>query len=696
MKHLMNRDEYVSKVNEGVIGNAFRAGVRKLKSMFSILIKKIKNFIAIFDNEGNVLPVVSTQAALDHFGEMSGVTVCSSRDMSDSIVAAGGKGCGTTANELPDEDSYEDVDEDSVEYKNFMHLSEVLKESFGVDIDMQELNERSSYSKPGAKLNVPVIDSVEFEELLMERIFEKHGAYDDDDDDDFTAEHRGNLLIFGAPGIGKSSIANTVIKKYNEGKSAANSVSLISINCANLSPGDFMMPTIPMKKDISSYIERNKEDIPEFASVDNLSDEDKSELATALRQQKVSDTSPKTWLPCYKPSGNPDIDAVLDAAANGAITRNKRDARKNVETGSGGIILFDELFRADPAIFNQLMTFLLNREMDGWQLGSKWAIVACSNRPADSARVSDTWQEIEGADLDRYCQIALLKPSPEGWKNYMRKRGLDGENEILFKFIFDPDSMDGDEYTRWHRVDSKVDMENDNTEGNEKSEANSIPVTPRRWEEVWRELKKYMKKNNLNSVLQISTNQLHDVLKLYFTPDFLNEFVDWMDAHTGNVDIEEIIKDPTNVFPRKDGRTDDAVIIRDLWEQFEKKYTKVTKDKNGKVTKRETLFVPDEEISNVFLWLGIHMRNQANLVNTDFFQLLDKVMENDTDNSVDKKPKMIQTLMAAWPESNDIETEKKENPESYEEILKMMKEYFPWRLKDGEIQYINMFEDGDE
>ena len=536
MNHILNREDFLKEVqvNEG-FKDFVKKGFNKIKDMFSILIKKVKNFIAVFDKEGNVLPVISLQAVIDHFSSSNAVNVYASKAMSNSVIEAGGEGCGDNPKLFTDDETYGTVDEDSIEYKNFMSLSKILHENLGVDINSQEINERSSYSKPGEKLNIPVIDTVEFAKLLKKRIIDRQGR-----------KRKGNLLIFGAPGIGKSSIANTVIKEYNELKSATDSVSLITINCALLAEGDIMMPTIPNKKDIDGFISRHKEDIPAISAIDSLDQDEIDELNRSLRAQKVSDSAPKTWLPCYRPTQNEAINEILDAAANGKITVDKNNPKNNIETGSGGIILLDELFRAQPGIFNQLMTFLLTREMEGWVLGSKWAIVACSNRPADSERVSETWRNIEGADLDRYAQIALMQPSPEGWKNYMRNLGLTGENEIIFNFIFDPESKDGDEFSRWHRVDNKIDIGQDSSQGNEKSDANSIPVTPRRWEEVWKEIQDYMEDEGYKSILEIPTEELRDVIKLYFTPDFTNEFIDWMEIHTGNVDIFDVIEDTIN------------------------------------------------------------------------------------------------------------------------------------------------------
>ncbi|MCM1217723.1 MAG: hypothetical protein NC548_24790 [Lachnospiraceae bacterium] len=643
--------------------------MNKIKNLFSLLFKKVKNFIAIFDSNGNILPVVSLHAVVDHFSKSRDVNVYAPKEISDSVIEAGGNGCENTPHYFNDTESYDEVSEDSIEFKNFMSLAKVLKEHYNVNVDMKELNERSSYSKPGEKLNIPLIDTKEFEDMLEERIFDRQSGENE----------IGNLLIFGAPGIGKSTIANTVIKNYNKSRNSSEKIAMITVNCANLAPGDFMMPSIPMKKNLSNYFERNA-DIPVFAELNNLSDEETKEFQNALDQQKVSDSSPKSWLPCYKPTGNDTIDAALDMAANGGIIKDKKNAKNNQETGSGGIILFDELFRADPAIFNQLMTFLLEREMDGWMLGSKWAIIACSNRPADSKRVSTIWQEIEGADLDRWADVALLKPNPESWKDYMRNIGLTGENEIIFKFIFDPDSKDGDEYPRWHSVDSKEDMDNDSSTGNEKSDAYTLPVTPRRWETVWKTLKRFMNRKGYKSIVHVPIKELSDAVKTNFTPDFLHEFIDWIEQHTGNVDLNDILDDPTSVYPRKDIKTDDTVIIKDLWEQFEKRYGK----------KQDC---PDEELKNVFIWLGMHFAEQANLVDIEFIQQLDKVLQNAGENSIATKEETVKVMMAAFPSRDDFEGDLEGVDEVLDEVKDLMREYFPWRIKGDEIQFIDDYED---
>ena len=54
----MSRDEYLQKANEGIIKDTIKKGWEKVKSFFKVCMRKIKNFIAIFDSEGHLLQVV--------------------------------------------------------------------------------------------------------------------------------------------------------------------------------------------------------------------------------------------------------------------------------------------------------------------------------------------------------------------------------------------------------------------------------------------------------------------------------------------------------------------------------------------------------------------------------------------------------------------------------------------------------------
>lgn len=674
MKHILSRQDFLkSEINEGIVDN-FVSGAKKVfnkvKGFFTFMIKKVKDFITIFDSNGNVLPVVSLQATIDHFSDSKNVQISTSKSMENAIKQNGGKCNNTTLSYNDKNETYDEVKKGSKEYNNFLRFTKIL-ENRNINSENRLDEKRVSYLKAGEGLYINTITFSKLEKKLKQLIFERQNPDDDDD------SPNRNLLVFGAPGIGKSTVPKKVIEEYNKNKSLKDSISLISVNCANIAPGDFMMPTIPQPKEILTYIQSHK-DIPEFANFDKASEEEKKQLETYVAQQKISGSAPKSWLPCYKPSGNPDVDVILDAAANGCVTINANNPRKNKTTGSGGILLLDELFRADPAIFDQLMTFLLDRKFDDWVIGSKWTIIACSNRPVDSRNIKDTLTRgIDQANLDRYGEFVLLQPNVEDWKKFMRSIGLTGENEILFKFIFDPNKKDGDEFTNWHSSDEgDVDSYDEN-------DPRTFPVTPRRWELVWRACKKYLKANDLNSILEIPMDELDDIVKYHFSPKFSNEFIDWMEKHTGNVNIKEIIKDPTNVFPKKSGKTDDVVIIRDLFEQFENLYKKKSSKDND-----ENI---DESLSNIFIWFGIHMKDQLNLVKNDFFEKIDSVIP---DLNLDDFPKTTDVLFAAWPSKEDFtEAGYIDDNKKMSEIKSLIKEYFPWRLDGDKILFVDDYED---
>ena len=703
MKNLLSRDEFIAQIDEGFIRDTFRKGVNTIKKVLSIGMKKIKNFIASFDTNGNVLPVVSLQATIDHFAGNKNVQVFAPKEISDSVVAAGGNGCGSEAVYVGDDDT-EPTDgpsgkewakwmkekqfENSIEYQNFKRIPKIIKEHYScTDEEADEIFERVFYSNKHndgerttgtSKYSQLTPDT--FVEELNKRIRFKQS------DKKLSKGNKvqqdpGNMLVFGAPGIGKSTIPKQVIKNYNKNKQAFQKMALISVNCANINTGDLMMPNLPKNKDIMGILNQHKDDFQQLAFFNNLDDNTKQELAKELKTsgQTISPESPKSWLPCYHRTGT-DLDAVLRVIADGGIMEttttkiNKFTGKETTEeipemTGSGGILLFDEFLRAKPGVFDELMNFLLEGHVGDWYLGPKWIVIACSNRPCDDDTTSKTWEEFGDAATDRWHKIYHMEPDPESWKKWARSKGME---EIILKFIFDENAKDYDEYTRWHRMEGNA-AQGDTDRGK--------PVTPRTWEKAWIDICNYELENNLDSILEIPLNTLKKIVSGTFDNDFVQEFITWIEQHTGNVDLEQIIVDPTNTFPTKNKDTDDVVIFENLWEQIEKKYTK-QKD------------IPDKELANIFCWLGMNFPNGGNLVFTYIIQNLDKILPNGGDNRWSTKIKSNLMLNAAWPTLDSVD-ELYEETEigSKEEILKKMKEfmneYFPWRIEGDKIKYVD-------
>jgi hypothetical protein len=717
LNNIFNREDYINAVNEGKIGNFLKNGVKKLKRLFSLGAKKIKNIIILFDRNGDILPVVSLQAIADHFHGNKNVKVYGSSELNKDITALGGNGCEVSATQRP-EDSYTDDAPDGAEeykdwvengyketnfYKNLQTLFSVMESNENKPTE-NKLNEKLdsdksvhySGKKEGTGVeNFTTLTTEKFEELLKKRVdffcnsnFDKSGM-----------EAPGNMLIFGAPGVGKSTIPREVVMAYNENKEGKDKIALISVNCANINPGDFLMPAFPRREDVNKYIEDNVETLSNNDYLKKITPEGKKIMKELLQQsnQLVANKAPQPWLPCYKQTGNKYLDRVLDIAANGAkmegegslmevdpLTGETNEVPNIEKTGSGGIILFDEFLRADTSIFNELMNFLLERRFEDWKLGSKWFVVACSNRPCDDETSADSWTKLGGAGRDRWAEIYHMDPKPEDWKNWARKKGFD---ETLLKFIFDKSSdnlIDG-EYTRWYRV---VDKDNAGDDSHK-------PVTPRNWMRANGKLVNFMCENRDRfkdgfSISKMSFDEVKETLGGVFDDDFVGEIMQWLHENCGDFDLEKVLENPVGTPMPMGDDINEAKVINILVKQIEDKYG----EKGSEVT--------DNDLSNIMIWLGINFKQNFNLVASEFIYKLKYIFKK---NGFWDFHKFGLLFMAAFPEKDYKEVIEypdlkknlcnkshgntdfflKENDDILEVIKGFAKEYFPWRLKDDEL-----------
>jgi len=145
------------------------------------------------------------------------------------------------------------------------------------------------------------------------------------------------LLVWGAPGIGKTAIINAIAKEYF-GENAREDKRLIEFDLMTMSPEDFFIPSIK--------------------------DKDKS-TAKGVRL-------PDEWLPVRRVD---DKDAEKDI---------------NGPDGKGGILFFDEIARCSTKVQNVCLKLIDERRIGNYVLGEKWVILSCANRKND---LSDDEQE---------------------------------------------------------------------------------------------------------------------------------------------------------------------------------------------------------------------------------------------------------------------------------------------------------------
>ena len=716
MRNLMSRDEYLQKANEGFIKDTIKKGWEKAKSFFKICMRKVKNFIAIFDSEGHLLPVVSPQAVMDNFAGSSAVTVLGTNALNDSVTEAGGKINKSAPtfdegvyDEGPDGDKFFDWKlnkeyKNSIEYKNFMSIPSIIKEHYNYsDEEFEKLNEawkdvadaRVSYGgKTKGLSKVKAIDVNKFEKKINRLITDwsinrgKSTIMVNGEKVNIGKPMR-NMLVFGAPGVGKSTVPQMVVDKFNRNAAKGDKsqmISLISIDCSLIDAGGFMMPTMPKENDVIRTINNFSETFPESGEYfKNLSKNDQEKVAATIQSsgQFKSSDAPKYWLPSYRYTGDDEIDKILDDYSNGGVYTDE-DGR-SYKTGGGGIILFDEFLRCNTDVFKQLMNFLLKRELNGWKLGSKWAVMACSNRPCDDAEVEDVWNSWSAmpASKDRWSEFYQLIPDPESWKKWARKKGCD---ELILEFIFDDNDESArdanGEYVRWHTMvrDASEDAEQVAT------------ISPRRWEDVFSKLgrAKMMKSmeegREISDISELSLDEIQEELEGVLDEDFIAVFIDWLETNMNKINLDAVMKDPKSVYLPKKYVNDPAgsqILIRKLSKDIQAKY----KDNPGDCS--------EEQLANIIAWLGMNYKEDVYAVQNFMEELVDNVFKNNTDFKLMNYTKVLQMLDAAYPSKDLEETlHKRETrpnnpwPKNSIEIIKaLMREDFPWRIDGDDIKY---------
>lgn len=236
--------------------------------------------------------------------------------------------------------------------------------------------------------------------------------------------------IFGAPGIGKTTIPKKMLREFNKAvKSDNKRKAIIHIDCAHLDPEGFTLPLPSDRtfKDVLQALGKGDDDMEKLAG----------ELGCSLsaKAERTVETAHVSWLPMYttKYGTGSKMSKLLNDAANTYV-----DAKGNVSR-DGGIIIFDEFLRAPGPVFNQLMNLINDRGMFGMEFGSKWAIMALSNRPCDDAAVESALSEGGGADVpalwNRF-RICHFEPDYADWKQYVLNFGAkDFFPTVFFPFI---------------------------------------------------------------------------------------------------------------------------------------------------------------------------------------------------------------------------------------------------------------------
>ena len=525
--------DYDSFINEGKFKDFIHKGVEKVKSFFKTVTLKIDNIIAFFKEDGEIYPATSAYTSLNTVASGAIPGVKAYCDIDNPYLNNVEK----EASIVPEPGYYGIIDKNSVEYRNYETFKGMINEhyaKYGNTGAFQMINEedfkRVGFSAADGGVVARDIDSDDLREIL-EDLVENVPAYKGDN-------HGGAVFIWGAPGIGKSTIPKAIVKAWNKEKGdALHKKALMVVQCGDLTIDGFSLP-IPMEKSIEDYLNERpvlKDKVAsQGISLDTLEKIKKN-------MHKVSAEAPKTWLPAFKMDATQEEIDVLNDIANGYLEIKNKDGKIiKTETTEGGILLFDEFFRANEEVFRIMMQIILNREYSGYMLGNKWGILCCSNRPEDDEEVRSGFEKTGAVVGTRMLAGAYnFIPSFDEWKKWAVSEG--GFDNITLEFLkFDTDPDNG-EYTNWHTIRPDEYIQRGKT---------AWP-TPRTWSALMNELNLYKENHGYANIVDIPENKLRRIADGIIGEDMAVRYVAFLKSHASSiaVDAKAVLEDPDYVIP---------------------------------------------------------------------------------------------------------------------------------------------------
>ena len=341
------------RVDEG-LKDIFNAVKDKFKQAYQYLkgiVVKVGTYFLPVDESGEVRPAISPLTAGQAYkeGYINSNSTC---------VVLGGQaskivGLNTSVN---DAKKLYGAGNSVAYWKKNLKIIESLNES--------TINEvRLANQDPEAKYNV-VADDTTLRKLIKMRIKNPKLA---------------RLMIWGAPGIGKTAILEAVAAET----------------------------AAELKKDYHLIIKTLSEETPDNFVLPAYTGEGDQKKATDV---------PKTWMPVYKPTGDAAQDAKLDA-----------------DCGSG-LLFIDELSRATPQVLNVILPLINEGRFSGYKLGSGWTIICASNRAEDELAGQT---DLGSALSNRFAHI-YYEPTVHTWKKWAQTQNF--ISPLLIQWLSMPES----------------------------------------------------------------------------------------------------------------------------------------------------------------------------------------------------------------------------------------------------------------
>ena len=448
-----------SRIDEGLkdlfqtVKEKFKKLADKVVAYLKYVCVKAGTYFIPVDNEGELMSAISPltmgQAMKDGKINKESTFICLDKE--------GSKVTGFKSNIKDAVKLYGKFSQDAIAYWEYC-----ASKFESANNDQANINEVKLGSEDPEALYSKICDNKELKEEIKWHITDPNAA---------------RLMIWGAPGIGKTAILNSVLEEL--GKDFKD-YQLIVKTLSNETPDNFTLP---------AYVEINGE-------------------------QKATDI-PKTWLPVYKPSGDPKRDQMLDEACG------------------KGLLFIDELSRATQQVLNVILPLINEGVFNGYKLGSGWSIIVASNRDEDELG-NGGQNQIGNALSNRFAHV-YYEPTVKSWREWADKQGFMSPLLLEWLSMNDGEEFSGGKFYYWDPNSEK-----------ELDSSSKLICTPRSWTNAMRDLARfnYTLQGNLQgfAILDIPERILTRVLNKYVPATAIGMFVNFLNVIRGIGNLDAAVE----------------------------------------------------------------------------------------------------------------------------------------------------------
>lgn len=237
------------------------------------------------------------------------------------------------------------------------------------------------------------------------------------------------LLIWGAPGIGKTQIVKQCLRDFRNDKIDKINLNIVTVTCSVLERGDMQLPVVSKNK-VTINSERIKDNqYIEYEDEINLGDEfEINEVAI--------DTARRRVLPFFAQTGSAEeeLKQQMKFATSAHLTQDGTvPVNEMGEVYQGGILFFDELSRLDKNALSTMMG-ICQKSLGELKMADSWGMLAASNRDIDD-NIQDSAAGMGSFALsDRFMSVHYT-PSREEWLKWARSCDKSGFGNILPEIV---------------------------------------------------------------------------------------------------------------------------------------------------------------------------------------------------------------------------------------------------------------------